>query len=105
MAKKRMYSFTEKKHSQKGITSTVLGGLSFLLLCVLVYSSFFAKGNGGIYLGTIGFTAIVMTIVGLVYGLTSFRERDVFYLFSKIGSILSGVMLAIWIFIILIGFS
>lgn len=101
MAKKRMYSFTEKKHSGRGITSTVLGGVSFILLCVLIYLSFFWKGNGGPFLGGIGFTAIVLAVLGLVYGLMSFREKDVFYFFSKIGSVLNGVVLAMWIFVVL----
>lgn len=105
MAKKRMYSFAEKRHSQKGILSTVLGGLSFLILCVLMYISFFSAGNGGVWLGAVGMTAIVLAALGLVSGLMSFRERDVFYFFSKTGSILSGVMLAIWIFFYLIGVS
>jgi len=103
MAKKRMYSFAEKKHSKKGITSVILGGVSFLIFCALVYISFSMGGNGGIYISFIGLAAIVLAIVGLIFGLLSFRERDVFYFYSKMGSILNGVVLAVWIFIILIG--
>ena len=36
MSRKPTYSFAEKRHSQKGITSTVLGALSAVICIVLV---------------------------------------------------------------------
>lgn len=103
MAKKRMYSFAEKKQSKRGITSTVLGVISLIILLVLVYIAFFTGGQGGIYLGSIGLLSIVLAIAGISYGLWSFRERDVYYAFSQVGSVLNGCILAAWIFMVMIG--
>lgn len=103
MARKRMYSFAEKKHSKRGITSTVMGILSLVILLVLAYLAFAMGGSGGAYLGSIGLLSVVFSIAGFAYGLSSFRERDVYYTFSKIGSIMNSILLAGWIFIILIG--
>lgn len=103
MAKRRMYSFAEEKHSRKGIASTVLGILSLIIFGVLAWLAYYLDGQGGIYLGSIGFTGIIITLCGVVFGLMSFGEDNVRYLFSKIGSILNGIMVALWVFVILLG--
>lgn len=103
MARKRMYSFAEKKQSKRGITSTVLGVLSLVILLVLVYLAFAASGQGGLYLGSIGLLSIVLAVAGISYGLWSFREKDVHYTFSQIGAILNGCVLAAWILMVLVG--
>ena len=41
MAKKRMYSFAEKKHSQRGLVSTILGGLSLVIFGALAYLAYY----------------------------------------------------------------
>ena len=37
MAKKKMYTFSERRHSRKGITSTVLGSISVVIFIALTY--------------------------------------------------------------------
>lgn len=103
MAKRRMYSFEEEKHSGKGITSTVLGILSMLIFGVLAWLAYYLDGQGGVWLGSIGFTGIVFTVCGVILGLMSFREDNVRYLFCKIGSVLNGIMFAMWVFVLLLG--
>lgn len=103
MAKKRMYSFAEKKHSQRGLVSSILGGISLLIFLVLSYLAFYLGGEGGAYLGSIGLTGVIFAITGFILGLLSFRESNILYFFSKLGSILNGCVLAVWIFVILIG--
>lgn len=103
MARKRMYSFAEKRHSQRGLVSTILGGISLVIFVVLAYLAYYLDGQGGAYMGAIGLTGAVFSLMGVILGLISFGEQDTLFLFSKIGSILSGCMMAIWIFVILIG--
>lgn len=105
MAKRKMYTFSENRHSRQGITSTVLGGLSLLFFVVLTYISWWCYGEGGAYLGSLGLVGIVFAICGLVKGLLSFREKHIIYTFSKAGSILSSVALVVWIFVVLLGVS
>ena len=100
MSKKKTYTFSENRQAQGGITSTVLGILSLLILLV-----WYEKGNGGLYLGSFGFTSAVLSVCGLVTGLLSFRDKHLLHSFSKAGSILNAFLLVIWIFIILIGVS
>ena len=72
MAKKRMYSFAEKKHSQRGLVSTILGGLSLVIFGALAYLAYYLDGEGGAYMGTIGLTGAVFSLMGLILGLVSF---------------------------------
>ena len=103
MAKKRMYSFAKEKHSGKGVLSTVLGILSLIIFGVLAWLAYYLDGQGGIYLGSIGLLGIVFALCGVVFGLMGFAEDNVRYLFAKVGAILNGIMLTLWVFVILIG--
>lgn len=100
MAKKRMYSFAKEKHSGKGILSTILGTLSLVIFAVLAY---YLDGQGGVYLGSIGLLGMVFAVSSVVFGLMGFGENNVRYLFPKIGSILGGIMVALWVFVVLTG--
>lgn len=103
MAKRKMYSFAEEKHSRRGIVSTMLGVFSFVVFATLVWLSYYLGGQTGAYVGAIGFTGLVFTVCGVVLGLMSFGEDNVRHLFSRIGSVLNGIMLALWIFVIILG--
>lgn len=103
MARKPMYSFAEKKHSQKGIVSSVLGGVSLLIFFVLAYLSYYFGGKGGAYLGGFGLAAMIMSLTGLVYGFMSLMEKNSLSFFPKLGALLNGGIFIGWIGIILIG--
>lgn len=103
MAKKATYSFTEKKHAKGGIAATGLGILSLVIFLILAAVSFAFNGQAGVYLGTIGLSAMITSICGLIIGLASFGEEDKIYFYSKFGSVLSGLIMVGWISIILMG--
>lgn len=99
MAKKRhsyIYTYEETRHSVRGILSTILGGISFLIFVILVGISAVLAGEGGAWLGSFGFTAFVIAFGGMVYGLKSFRDQCKSYIFCKIGTLVSGFMVAVW---------
>lgn len=101
--RKKNIKFTDKSHAVNGIVSTVLSGVSITLMLALVIFSYIREGNAGIYIGSIGLTALIIAIVGLVKGIKSFQERERYYLFSKIGSIVNAVIILLWIAIYVIG--
>ena len=72
MAKKMMYSFEEKKDPTDGIVSTIMGILSLVLLIAAVYSSYYMRGNAGIYAGAMGISGILFAFVGFIIGVKSF---------------------------------
>lgn len=101
--RKKSIKFTDKSHATNGVVSTILGAISLFLMLALVIISYVQKGDAGIYLGSIGLTAFVIAIVGLIRGIRSFGERERYYLFSKIGSIINAVILVLWIAVYVIG--
>jgi hypothetical protein len=103
MAKREMYSFSEKHHSKQGILSTIIAGASFVSFFVLVCVSYVLEGKAGAYAGGIGLSVMLLSIYGLVIGLKSFKEHNKLYLYSKLGSVLNGLALVGWLSLILIG--
>lgn len=101
--KKNSIKFSDKSHATNGIVSTILAGISLVLLMGMIILSYIQNGEAGIYLGSIGLSAGIISIVGLIKGIASFQERERYYLFSKIGSIINAVMLSLWIAIYIIG--
>jgi len=102
-ARKRSIKFTDKSHATNGIISTILGGISVVLMIVLIIISYSKSGAAGVYTGSIGLTACIIAVIGLITGISSFKERERYYLFSKIGSLLNIIIIALWIAIYIIG--
>ena len=94
------YVFTDKKHPEKGIFSTVLGALS---VATIVYAVLLSFRNGGEAQAKYGVAVLICTIysvAGLVLGIMSRMERDIFKLFPNLGIILN-VLSLIWVGLLL----
>ncbi|EET59890.1 hypothetical protein BRYFOR_08013 [Marvinbryantia formatexigens DSM 14469] len=103
MAKKMMYSFTEKKNSVNGIISTIMGGISLVFLLAMIYASYYMRGDAGIYAGAFGLCGLIFALAGFIVGIRSFSEKNIKYKYPKIGSVLSGTVFVIWLALYLIG--
>ncbi len=103
MTKNSSYFFSEKKLSANGILSALLGIGSTLVLLFLFGFSFLQKGAAGSWTGAVGFTGIVMSVLGMRYGLLSFHDDSRSYACSKLGTISSSVALVVWFFVVCIG--
>ena len=103
MAKKMMYSFAEKKNSVNGIIATIMGTISLVFLLAMIYTSYYMRGDAGLYAGAVGVCGIVFALVGFVLGIVSFSEKNIKYKYPKIGSVLCGIVFVIWLSLYLIG--
>lgn len=104
MAKKRqVYSFVEKKYSTNSVWSAALSVGSILMLALLLGISFLVKGTANAWIGALGFTGIMMAVLGLRYGFAGFKDECKSYFCSKLGTILGTVSIAAWFFIVCIG--
>lgn len=95
--------FTDKHHSVGGIISTFMGIVALFLIIACVKWSFDMAGNGGMLMGGIGIMAFLVSISGCAVGLISFKEEDKYYIFSKIGSLMCGILSVLMAGIFLIG--
>lgn len=101
----KKYKFSDKNHSTKGSISTLLG-ISSLALCIYcIITTTNELGRAGLTTGAIGMLAAGLAFVGCVLGLLSFREEDKYYLTSKLGSLLCGILSVFYIAVLLMGFG
>lgn len=97
------YMFTDNRHPEKGIMSAILGALS---VATLVAAVLFTYQNGGQALAKYAVAALVAALfsaVGLVLGIMSRFERDIFKLFPNLGIVLNSVAFVFVVFLFVIG--
>lgn len=97
------YKFTDKRHSIEGIISTSLSCIALILFCLGIIISFHNDGKGGIFIGLLGFFAFVISIAGFITGMHSFKNKEVFYLFSYIGVVINTIIWFVMICILMVG--
>ena len=104
MRRYRSYKFTNKKHSQGGVRSSIAATVSVLCTIAGVYSAYASKGTAGTYLALLGTIAIISCVYGVIVGNQSFREEECYYLFSRIGTGVNLVLVIFWIAVVGMGF-
>ncbi len=105
MAKRKVYSFEERKYSANSIASVILGVLSVVILAAVLGTSFYMKGLAAVWIGAVGFAGIAAACCGLAYGMTSFQDDCKSYFCSKLGTFLSAAAAVIWFFIVCLGIA
>ena len=98
-----VYDYRETRFSGWGIFATLLGLLSAAALGVLTWYMMQFPDQSGSWIGAAGFTAFAAAFLGMVQGLSSFRDNCRSYLFSRIGTLLCGFMVAAWFLVFCFG--
>lgn len=94
------YVFTDKKHPEKGILSSVLGLISVSTIVYAVYLSYQNGGQAEARYAVAVMICFVYSVAGLVLGILSRMEKDIFRLFPTLGIILN-VLSIIWVGLLL----
>lgn len=97
------YKFSDKSQTLGGTLSTLMGVGSLVCLLYGIYMSFSAGGNGSSIVGALGILAFILSLMGMIVGLMSFKEQDKFYMLSKAGSLLCGITFITMLAIFLMG--
>ncbi len=93
MMARRNYIFTNKKHSQRAIMSTILGMISTASLGIVVYLTYLRDGAATVGYGVTGLLATLFSLVGLGLGIVTIRDKDYYRLFPRLGIVLNLVAL------------
>lgn len=93
MSQKKNYMFTNRRHSQKAIMSTVFGVLCTVSLLIVVCLSYFSNGEIPAGYGFTGLFAMALSLIGLLLGVLAVREPDRFKLFAWLGILFNSVSL------------
>lgn len=97
------YKFSDKQQSIGGTLSTVMGIAALVILVIGLRESFLMQGNAGVYVGSLALCSLLLSVVGCVIGLLSFKEQDKFYALSKVGSLMCGIIAVFMTAVLLMG--
>ncbi len=100
---RKKYKFSDKSQSVGGIFSTLLAIGAILACAAAIWISFQHRGEGGLEVGVLGILAIFLSGYGLYFGIRSFQEEEIFFLFSWIGSIGNSAVLISMMMLFLLG--
>lgn len=85
MSRKPGYIFTNKRHSDKAVMSTILGIISSLSLFAVLYLTYAQKGDAPMGYGVTGLLIAIFSMIGLVLGVVTVREKDRYKFFPCLG--------------------
>ncbi len=97
------YMFTDNRHPEKGILSAVLGCISVTTYVVAVLLSYRNGGQALMQYAAAAFVAAIFSVVGLVLGIMSRFEKDIFKFFPNTGIVLNFISVVFIIFILVAG--
>ena len=101
--KRKKNIFTTKKHSEKAIMSMILGIISLLSMLVVIYLTFQNGGKTQKGYGLTGLFAAIYTLIGLVLGCVTLKDKGNYKLFPIIGIVLNGLVLIGIFFLLYLG--
>ena len=99
------YMFTDNRHPEKGVMSAILGCISVVTLGCAVFFTYRDGGQAQVKYAAAAMLAAVFSVVGIVLGIQSRFERDIFKLFPNLGIILNSLSIIFVILIVVIGLS
>lgn len=97
------YKFSDKQQSLGGTISTIMGLAALGLLVYGVRQSFLVQGQAGVFVGSLALCSLLLSLVGCVIGLLSFKEENKFYSLSKLGSLLCGIITIFMVAVFMMG--
>ncbi len=104
MKRRQPYKFTIKKISPWSVMSTILGVISLLSMVIAIILTFQNQGEAKVGYGITSAVALIFTIIGMILGIKTRFEKDMYYIFANIGIIINGLMLAFLVYVFVLGF-
>lgn len=98
------FMFTDNRHPEKGILSAVLGCISVTTYILAVVFTYNNGGQALMQYAAAAFVAAIFSVAGLVLGIMSRFEKDIFKLFPNIGIILNSLAVIFVVFLIVLNF-
>lgn len=103
MPKKKGFIFTNKKHSDKAIMAAILGMISLVSLGIVIFLSYRKQGAAPAGYGVTGLLAAVFSLIGLILGILTVREKESYHFFPWLGTLLNALALGLIGFLLYLG--
>ncbi len=98
------YMFTDNRHPEKGVMSAILGCISMGAIIAAVLFTYRDGGEAQLRYAAAVMVAAIFSVVGIVLGIMSRFERDIFKLFPNLGIALNLLSIVSTIVILVLGF-
>jgi len=85
------YIFTDKKNPKWGVMSSILGLIATVSISLAVHLTYQNKGTALMQYGAVVILSAVYAVAGLVLGIRSLMEKDIFHIFPVIGILLNAL--------------
>lgn len=103
MEKKSSLRFAGRRHSRKGVISTVIAGIGWCIFIALCICSAVAAGAAEPVVGIIGIADALFVLAGMILGFKGFQEREVYYVLPTIGVVCNGMLFVIYFSLYFLG--
>lgn len=90
--KKASIKFVGRKQSIYGLISLIIAGVCIVGMGILLTFATKSGGTLSVWMGLIGLLILVVSLVGLLLGAASFKQKDIFYTLPVAGVILNGLL-------------
>ena len=97
------YSFLEPGDMPHANASIVFSGLSLGILLITILVASVLEGNGGPVLGAAGLVGALFALYAFIIGMLALARRESRYRLCVAASIISGLMMIIWLTVFLNG--
>ena len=100
--KKKSFMFTTRHYSFMSIIGILLGVICAFAVTTVIFVSYKQAGKVDRGFGGVGLFSVFLNVIGIVCGLISIRERDVYISPGIVAIALNGAMILGWIAILII---
>ena len=97
------YIFTDKKNPKSGIMSMALGSISVISVFLALYLTVRNGGDAPMKYGTVILLSIVYAGIGLILGIRSLSQKDIYRFFPTAGILFNAIAFAECGFILYLG--
>lgn len=105
MTKKRRkaYKFRGLSQSADGMISSILGMVSACLTMAGVIITVQMRGTAGGGVGFMGFAGLMLSVVGLVFAIMSWKDQETEDVLKRIGTLVNGFMILVCVALLVLG--
>lgn len=96
-------SYVKKQMARRSKVSLGLTVAALVLFAVSMGTAIRSEGAATISIAGMGLSSLLVSIVGGIYAIAAFWEREKNYILAKVSVFLCGTLIIIWLIMIFIG--
>ena len=100
--KKKSFMFTTRHYSFMSIVGILIAVLGICVGVTMVVHSYYSAGNVDVGFGGVGLFSALLSVTGILCGVTSLRERDIYITPAIVAIVLNGLLILGWLVMIVI---